>query len=54
MFLIVMRCGRGLFLVIVAGQRLRYVEIKLWTIVDKPATNLLHSFHFSASWCACH
>lgn len=54
MFLIVMRCGRHLFLVIVARQRLCYVEIKLWIIVDKPAKTLQGSFDFSASWCARH
>lgn len=54
MFLIVMGCGRSLFLVIVARQMLRYVEIKLWIIVDKLASHLPGSFHFSASWCARH
>lgn len=54
MFLIVMRCGRSLFLVIVARQMLRYVEIKLWIIVDKLASHLPGRFHFSASWCARH
>lgn len=54
MFLIVMRCGRRLFPVIVARQMLRYVEIKLWIIVDKLASHLSSGFHFSASWCAHH